>query len=495
MDKRIAVIGAGLGGLSAAARLAHNGFDVEVFEQNSYPGGKASQFIKDGFRFDKGPSLLTMPYVIESLFKDCNENLENYLHLQKLEPVCKYFYSDGTIINAYSDLTKFSDEIWFKTKESRDSLRKFFKYSKNIYDLTADIFLFNNPKSIKTIFNKKSLKTLFQIHKIDSFRTVHKAVSSFFKDKRIIQLFDRYTTYNGSNPFEAPATLNIIPYVEYNPGSFLPVGGIYKITEALFNLAKKKNVKFHFNCKVDEILIKDKKAVALKIGNEIKQYDAIISNADVNYTFKKLIKDFNSSESKRYSKFKPSFSGLVFYWAIDGKFDELETHNIIFSQDYKTEFKQLTKEKIIPTDPTIYIYISSKVNQNDAPSGKENLFVMVNAPYNNGQNWQEEIMRARTTIITKLNSLLNTSIESKIIFEEILSPIDIESQTSSYLGSIYGISSDSRSAAFLRQSNKSKSVKNLYFCGGSAHPGGGIPLVILSGKIVSEIVLKDFSND
>lgn len=494
MSKKVAIIGAGLGGLSAASRLANQGFDVHLFEQNSYPGGKASEFIKDGFRFDKGPSLLTMPYVIEDLFKDCNEDIKQYLELKKVEPICKYFYNDGTIINAYSDINKFSDEVWFKTNERKDSLKKFFDYSGKIFDLTSELFLFNNPKNPATFFNLKAVKTLLQIYKIDSFRTVHKAVSSFFKDKRIIQLFDRYTTYNGSNPFEAPATLNIIPYVEYNPGSFLPKGGIYKITGALFNLAKKKNVKFYFNSRVEEILLRDNSAIGIVVKNERIPFDVIISNADVNYTFKNLLKKIHTSESKRYAKLKPSFSGLVFYWAIDDTFKELETHNIIFSENYKQEFDQLTKEKIIPTDPTVYIYISSKLNPEDAPSGKENWFVMVNAPYNNGQNWNKEIEMARKSVIQKINSTLKTSIESKIIFEELLSPIDIEKQTSSHLGSIYGISSDTKTAAFLRQSNKSSTIKNLYFCGGSAHPGGGIPLVILSGKIVSDIIIKDFSK-
>jgi phytoene desaturase len=494
MDKKIAVIGAGLGGLSAASRLANQGFEVHLFEQNSYPGGKAAQLIKDGFRFDKGPSLLTMPQVIEDLFNECNENLQDYLQLKKLEPVCKYFYTDGTVIKAYSDLNRFTDEIWFKTKESRESLKKFFNYSRNIFDLTADLFLFNSPKEPKTFLSLNAVKTLFQIHKIDSLRTVHRAVSSFFKDKRIIQLFDRYATYNGSNPFEAPATLNIIPYVEYNPGSFLPVGGIYKLTEALFNLAKKKGVQFHFNSKVEEITLKDKVAIGIKVNGQELHFDSIISNADVNYTFKKLLKGIQTSESRRYSKLTPSYSGLVFYWGIDGVYEELETHNIIFSDNYQLEFKQLSKERRIPEDPTIYIYISSKLNSDDAPVGKENWFVMVNAPYNYGQDWVTEISKAKGRIIKKINSTLKTSIESKILFEETLTPIDIETQTSSYLGSIYGISSDTRKAAFLRQSNKSKTIKNLYFCGGSAHPGGGIPLVILSGKIVAKIIQKDLSK-
>jgi phytoene dehydrogenase-like protein len=214
----------------------------------------------------------------------------------------------------------------------------------------------------------------------------------------------------------------------------------------------------------------------------------------VNYTFKNLIKNFESRESRRYEKKLPSFSGLVFYWGIKKEFPELETHNILFSKDYKKEFDDLFVNKTIHNDPTVYIYVSSKLNKNDAPSGKENWFVMVNAPHIQGQDWQGELKVVRKNIVKKINSFLNTDIENLIEFEKVLSPVDIQNRTGSYLGSIYGISSNDKFTAFMRQSNKSKTIKNLYFCGGSAHPGGGIPLVILSGKIVSDIIKKEYQK-
>jgi phytoene desaturase len=489
--KKIAVIGAGLGGLSAAARLAAKGNEVHIFEKNSYAGGKASQFYEQGFRFDTGPSLLTMPYVLNDLFNECGENPDDYISLKKLENVCRYFFNSGTIINAYSDIEKFGEEISEKTIDDEESLNDFFNYSKTIYDLTADLFLFNSPSDPKTLFNRNALRTLFNIHKIDSFRTVHQAVSSFFKDKKLIQLFDRYATYNGSNPFEAPATLNIIPYVEYFPGSYLPVGGIYSIPNALKNLAEKKGVIFHFNSIVEEIMLRNKTVVGIKANGEEIPFDKVISNIDVNITFKNLLNDISTFESRRYKKLKPSLSGVVFYWAVDNQFPQLETHNIIFSEDYKKEFDQLTKQKIIPDEPTVYIYISSKLNPDDAPKGKENWFVMINVPYDDGQNWQEEISDARKNVIDKINKVLKINIEQNILFEKILTPKELEAKTAAYRGSIYGISSDKRTSAFLRQQNKSRTIKNLYFCGGSAHPGGGIPLVILSGKIVSDIIQSE----
>ena len=492
MKKKICVIGAGLGGLSVAIRLANKGFEVDLYEQNNTPGGKAGEIKESGYRFDTGPSLLTMPQVLEDLFSDCNENLEDYLRINRLNIICKYFYPDKSIINAYSDVEMFGKEIDEKSSDNSESLNKYLNYCKTIYELAGDLFLTKDPSCVSTYLNSKALKTLLNIKKIDPFRTVHNANADFFTHPKLIQLFDRYSTYNGSNPYLAPATLNIIPHVEYNQGSFIPVDGIYSITKALWILAEKKGVNIFLNQKVDEIVLENKEAKAIKINDKIVKYDKIISNIDVNYTFKNLIKNFNSRESRRYEKKLPSFSGLVFYWGIKKEFPELETHNILFSKDYKKEFDDIFDNKTIHNDPTVYIYISSKFNKDDAPSGKENWFVMVNAPHIQNQNWDSEVKSARKNVVKKINNFLKTDIERLIEFEKVMSPVDIQYRTGSYLGSIYGISSNDKFAAFMRQSNKSKTVKNLYFCGGSVHPGGGIPLVILSGKIVSDIIQKEY---
>lgn len=491
MNNRIAIIGAGLGGLSAAIRLANAGLLVDLYEQNNSVGGKAGEIIGNGFRFDTGPSLLTMPFVLSDLFNACGEKIENYLIIERLEIACKYFYSDKTTINAYSDTNKFANEIELKTTDSAATLLSYLNYCKTIYDLAGDLFLNQDPRSLFTYLNLRALRTLLKIKKIDPFRTLNQANSSFFNDKKVVQLFDRYATYNGSSPYLAPATLNIIPHVECNMGSFIPKGGIYSITRALEKLAIKKGVNIFTNSKVDEIVLNGIEAKAIRIKDDIKYYDKIVSNVDVNFTFRNLIKNFNNKEADRYTKEDPSFSGLVFYWGINKIFPELETHNILFSENYKNEFNDLFINKNIHSDPTVYIYISSKLNSIDAPAGKENWFVMVNAPHISNQNWDIEIGRAKLNIIKKINSFLNTNIEHYIEFEKIMSPIDIQNNTGSYLGSIYGISSNNKFAAFMRQSNKSKAIKSLYFCGGSAHPGGGIPLVILSGKVVSDIILKE----
>ncbi len=487
---KIAIIGSGLGGLSAAIYLAVKGYDVHVYEQSNKPGGKANELKFFNFRFDTGPSLLTMPFVLKGIFKYAGKNIENYIQIKKLDVLCKYFYPDSTILNAYSDVDKLAKEINSKTIDSKESVKEYLDYSKKIYELTADLFLFNSFSGLSNFANIKALKTLLQFNKIDPFRTMHESNASFFKDAKTIQLFDRYATYNGSSPFKAPATLNVIQHVEYNLGAYIAEDGIYSITKGLHKLAEDLGVKFIFMNRVDKIVTKKNKVVGIVYGNDFVNYNAVLSNSDVLNTYHNLLDVNPYRESNKYNKVEPSSSALVFYWGVKTQSPELEVHNILFSEDYKKEFDDIFEKKICPEDPTVYIYISSKFKKDDAPEGNENWFVMINTPYDDGQNWDDEVKKSKGIILKKINKILGIDLKDKIVCEKILTPQGIEKKTSSTYGSIYGISSNSKSAAFMRQQNKSKSIDGLYFCGGSAHPGGGIPLVLLSGKIASELINK-----
>ena len=337
-------------------------------------------------------------------------------------------------------------------------------------------------------------KTLLQIKSIDPFRTVHQANSAFFKDPKLIQLFDRYATYNGSNPYLAPATLNIISHVEYTMGSFVPDGGIFAISKALQSLAEKKNVKFYFNSKVDKIEVENNIVKGISINSEFHPYNIVISNIDVLTTYKNLIPEKSNEIINKYSKHDLSTSAVVFYWGIKGKHEHLEIHNILFSKDYKREFDDLFTQKIIHDDPTIYIYISSKHNPSDAPADCENWFVMINTPPDSNQNWDEEISKSKKIILNRIKKMLSIDLEKQIVVEKVLSSIELERNTGSFRGSIYGISSNNRFAAFLRHPNFSKDISGLYFCGGTVHPGGGIPLVILSGKIAVDMIKQKYNS-
>ncbi|TKC00128.1 1-hydroxycarotenoid 3,4-desaturase CrtD [Pedobacter cryophilus] len=485
MPKAI-IIGAGIAGIGSAIRLAVKGYEVQVFEANSYPGGKLSEFEQGNYRFDAGPSLFTMPQYVDELFELAGKNPTEFFKYQKLEEVCRYFWDDGTMLKASSDVNQFGAEIAKKTKSSSQEIKSFLNKSERIYDITHRVFLEKSLHRLATFFNRQTFKSFLRFFEIDAFRTMAKANESFFTDEKMVQYANRFATYNGSNPYQAPATLNVIPHLEQHFGAYFPDKGMFDITQSLVKLAEDLGVKFQYQNLVDEIVVKNKKAVGIRVNGELQESDLVISNMDVYFTYKKLLKD--ETQPQKILKQERSSSALIFYWGIKKEFSELGLHNIFFTQNYQKEFNHIFKTKTLFDDPTVYINISSKHKEDDAPKGCENWFTMINVPNNVGQNWEAFKLEARQNIIKKINQRLKIDLESLIENETVLDPVLIESKTSSYQGSLYGTSSNDQFSAFLRHANFSKKIGNLYFVGGSVHPGGGIPLALLSAKIVSEMI-------
>jgi phytoene desaturase len=486
--KKALIIGAGIAGIATAIRLAVKGYQVEAFEANSYPGGKLSEFEQEGFRFDAGPSLFTMPQYVDELFMLAGKNPVDFFKYQKLDVVCKYFYEDGTELTAYADTNKFAAEVHKQTGEPAGSVKNHLNNSSNIYSITNHVFLERSLHRLKTYLKWDTMKSVFQFPQIDAFRSMHKANEVFFGDARMVQFYDRYATYNGSNPYAAPATLNVIPHLEQHYGAYFPEGGMYSIVTSLVKLAEELGVNFKYNSPVEEIVLQRSITTGIKVNNQFIQGDLVISNMDVWFTYHKLLKQHPKLFPKKILQQERSSSALIFYWGIKKQFSQLDLHNIFFSADYQAEFHYIWKQQDIYNDPTIYLNISSKYKPDDAPEEGENWFTMINVPANTGQNWDNLIATARQNILQKLSRLLGEDISQLIVCESILDPRLIESKTSSYQGSLYGTSSNSQFAAFLRHANKASQIKNLYFCGGSVHPGGGIPLCLLSAKIVSDWV-------
>ncbi|MGA1873565.1 MAG: phytoene desaturase family protein [Thermoplasmatota archaeon] len=490
MNKRVAVIGAGLGGLSAASRLARRGYDVDVYEQNQGPGGKANNLILGGYRFDTGPSLLTLPGVLDQLFEELGEERGDHLEFVRLDPITRYHFPDGTVLDAFSDPERFASEVEEKLGDRVRDVLDHLNRSRRIYDLTSGMFMFKSLQEISTYFSTDALKTLSRIRRIDALRTMHDANRESFSDERTIQLFDRYATYNGSSPYQTPATFNLIHHVEYGLGGYAVKGGIFEITRSLTEISEKLGVRFHFGKEVERIELRGKEVHGLRIDGFIKRYDVVISNSDASNTYKSLLDKNHRSAGKKYSSLEPSSSGGVFYWGVSSENEEMLTNNIFFSSDYKQEFDDIWIGKRAPRDPTVYVNITSKVDPVDAPPGCENWFVLVNVPYDSGQNWDEEMKLLRGRVFRRIERAIGKDIEQAIDVERMLDPPGIERRWSGNKGSIYGISSNDRRSAFRRQGNRSRRIRGLYFCGGSAHPGGGIPLVILSGKITSDLVSR-----
>jgi phytoene desaturase len=480
--KKAAIIGSGIAGIGSALRLAAKGYDVTVYEQAAIPGGKISQIRDKSFRFDTGPSLFTLPNQVDELFELFGEKPEDHFRYNKLNTSCKYFWDDGTIVNAWQDTGKFAREVEQATGVPQKNILGFLKKSRKLYDVTAEIFMFNSLHKLKNFTTPNFRKSLLQVHELDAFTSMHKKNTQWFSHPKIVQLFDRYATYNGSDPYQTPATLNIIAHLEHNIGAFFPEKGMYSIVESLVKLAENKGVKFIYKTPVQKIIVEGKRIRALKIDDTVKNFDLVISNVDVDTLYRKLLPDHKPHAP--LLKTQRSTSALIFYWGINKSFPELEVHNILFSDDYRQEFRHLFESKTISNDPTVYLFVSSKTVKGDAPEGSENWYVMINVPENVGQDWDALIADARRHIIDRINRVLKTDIEKHILFEHRADPKTIETNTGSFGGSLYGPSSNNRFAAFLRHPNFKRKFRNLYFTGGSVHPGGGIPLCLASAKIV-----------
>ncbi|MEX2477336.1 MAG: phytoene desaturase family protein [Gracilimonas sp.] len=485
---KITVIGAGLGGLSVACLLAAKGHKVSVFEKNSSVGGKMNQIEAKGFRFDTGPSLLTMPFILEKLFSECGYDLSDYLDLAPLDPICKYFYPDGTVFNNYKDHLATVEEIRSFASEDANAYSEFLKYSESLYNKTADAFIFN------PLYEFKDLKELdiLSFFGIDAFTTVSKRVDSKFSSSYLRKFFKRFTTYNGSSPFLAPATLNVIPHVELNQGGYYVRGGLYKVAEAFQELALALGVKFHFNSNIKSIQTEKGQAVGIILeDSSLIESDLVISNSDATETITHLLPDSSISprRKEKAKQIEPSCSGFVMMLGINKIYPELEHHNIFFSEDYEKEFNQIFQEKVMPDDPTIYIANTSHSDPEHAPNNSSNLFVLINAPYLTDQyNWEDEAEKYGDKVIRMLEERGLERVSEHIVFKEKITPSNFYEKYRSNKGSIYGTSSNDKFSAFLRPRNKSKEVKGLYFVGGSTHPGGGIPLVVQSAFNAVELI-------
>jgi len=478
---RAIIIGSGIGGLATAIRLARQGLRVDVYEAAKKPGGKVAQLQFDGFRFDAGPSLLTLPELIQELL---DEDLR--LPVRKLEIITKYFYPDGVQLAAYSDTGKLSEEIAQQLNVAPHKVIRYLEKAARVYELTSDPFIFGSFHRLKNLMNLKSLKTLFCFRQLQAFRSLHQFNQRELGEKRLVQLFDRYATYNGSNPYQTPATLSVISHLEHNLGAFIPETGMFGLTKALYHQALRLGVNFHFGQAVQNVKIATGKVSGIRIGSGFVPADVVVSDIDIHQFYSTLLPD-----AKRLSKItreERSSSALIFYWGMNGISPQLDVHNIFFSADYLEEFHQLFGQKALHHDPTVYIYISSKYCRSDAPDNCENWFVMVNAPADVGQDWEAMINQTRQNILKKLEQMLNRKLSDCIVSERILSPPEIFKQTGSVNGSLYGSSSNSRYASFNRHANFRSDISGLYFVGGSVHPGGGIPLCLSSAGIVAGLV-------
>ena len=484
--KTAVIIGAGIGGIASALRLSKKGYQVTVFEANDYPGGKLSAFSLGDYRFDAGPSLFTMPQYVDELFELHGERANDFFTYKKKKIACQYFWEDQTQLTAYAELKLFLEEVQNKLGVKAAVLEKYLKRAKRKFDLTAPLFLEQSLHKLSGFLSFKTIKALLNLGLYEINQNLHTVNAAQLKEPHLVQMYDRYATYNGSSPYQTPGIMTLVQHLEQEYGTFVPNGGMEQITRSLFELAKRKGVSFYLGEKVNQILVEKGKATGIKTKNQTLLADIVLSNMDVFPTYKNLLK-FTKAPQRILSQERSS-SAVIFYWGIKKIFDQLDLHNIFFSVDYKAEFEAIFNQKKTSEDFTVYVNITSKDVPSDAPKGGENWFVMINTPADQGQDWNQIKNELREKTIAKLNRILKVDMDSLIQEEEVLTPPMIEQKTSSHLGALYGSSSNDKMAAFLRHPNFSSEIKNLYFCGGSVHPGGGIPLCLLSAKIATDLI-------
>jgi phytoene desaturase len=484
---RVVVIGGGFGGLSAAVHLARCGAHVVLLEQNERLGGKAGEIRLGPYRFDTGPSVLTLPDVVRGLFRVSGLD-EMPVELVPLEPICRYEFADGSVLEVSADAARMRERLGRWAPADREAWERFLDYSRRLYTYTARVFL-GFPIHEWALLLRSGLfwRSLPGLFRLDAFRSMHERAHRVFRDARLVQLADRFATYNGSDPFRAPATLHVFFWVEHGLGAYYVRGGIYRLVEALARAAKGLGVEIRLSEPAQRIRHDGKRVQGVETPSGFIPADVVVSAVDVATTYKRLLGEAFRGAMPRGEL---SLSGLVFLWGVRAR-AALAHHNVFFSADYEQEFRELFREQRPPTEPTVYVAITARSDPEHAPPDGEHWFVLLNVPPR-PELWQHsrEVDRVRSAVLRRLSAVgLDPS---RIEAEAVLTPADWERLTGSYRGSLYGLASNSPWAAFRRPPNRSRHLEGLYFAGGSVHPGGGIPLAILSGRHAAWLVARRY---
>jgi phytoene desaturase len=486
----VVVIGSGIGGLSAAIHLAATGRGVIVLEQAGQVGGKMGELRQAGFRWDTGPSLITMRPAFDDLFAAAGRRLEDYLDLQPVEPITRCFFSDGKTLDISRELPRMLEQLLSFGSAEAEGYLAFLAYVARLYRITSPIFIYDQPPRLRSL-RKVSLSDVLRF---DGLRTMSRAIEGFVSSPHLRQVLGMFATYVGASPYLAPATLNVIAHVELNQGVWYPQGGVYRIAEAFSRLAGELGVEVRMGCRVQSIEVHQGRlqGVRLASGDHLPA-SAVIANLDVATVYKQLLppEPMFLRRKRALQQIQPSCSAFVLLLGVRGEHPELAHHNEFFSSDYRREFEEIFSHGVPPSEPTLYVSITSKTTPQDAPAGSENWFVQINVPaLSPAWDWQRGASDYAAQVLDLL-ALRGVDIRSQVIYQKIITPQDVQDLTAARRGALYGASSNNRWAAFRRPHNRCPDLKGLYFAGGTTHPGGGVPMVTLSGKVASQLLLKD----
>lgn len=481
------VIGGGLSGIATALRRRRRGERVLLLEKNNKLGGKLDVLEWEGFRWDKGPSLFTLPHLVDELFELFNRKASDYFNYQLHTENCRYYFEDGTQFTFYSDSTRRKSELEKSLGiKAAIQVENYLESTSQTYDAIGDLFIDAPKLGWRDAFRKDIIKQYPKVISKQMMLTLNGYNERKFSNPKLVQLFNRFGTYNGSNPYKMSGLYSMIPHLELNLGTYFPKGGMRAIIEGLEKLAREVGVEIQLEQQNTQVKkIEDGYYVSASNGQFM--CNKLICSIDHVSFYKNIFRD-NKALNRSLIEERSS-SGLVFYWAVEGKHKKVGLHNILFSGDYKKEFAQIFGKQV-PDHPTIYIHNSSAIEPSDAPENGQNWFVMINTPAG-VEPTDGQVNQLRTFIIKRVKDLMDIDLESKILFEDKWTMKNIECITGSYQGALYGGAFNSKLSSFKRHGNKSKKHRNLYFTGGSVHPGGGIPLVLKSAKIVDELIERD----
>lgn len=482
----VTVIGAGVGGLATAVRAAASGRSVDVFEAAPEIGGKLRQLHIGDYRFDLGPSLFTWPQLLTETLALAGDAAAPFAYRQ-MDRSCHYFWEDGTRFTAWRDAAALKDEITRAFGIDPETVLRHLERSREGFEATRGLFLeqsLHEPSSWTPSRTAAHLKSAWRGRRALPLTRNLNGWNRRTGHPKLQQLFNRYATYNGSDPYRAPAMLHVIPHLEFGMGTFAPEGGMHTIVDALYRTALNLGVTFHLDTRVDRILTRQGRVRGIRTATGQEHLSSIVvSGADVTPTYRQLLPEHRAPE--RILSAESSTSGVIFYWGVRHPAPDLHLHNILWADDYRAEFRALFENRTIADDPTVYINIGSHTSPGDAPEGAGNWFVMVNAP----AGWAASGLDAlRERVIHKIRRITGIDVAAHLECEHVLTPDDIASRTGSHQGALYGPASNRATSAFLRHRNRDRRIGGLYFVGGSVHPGGGIPLCLLGARITSELM-------
>lgn len=484
---RVVVVGAGGGGLASAALLARAGHAVTLLERNADTGGKIGEMRLGAYRFDTGPTLLTMPWVFDEFFTALGERREDHLPLRALELLCRYTFADGSRLDLHADPDARRDAVRAFSPGEEVALDRYLAHVARMYAISEDVFL-RNPFTARSVARFIRPRFLRDLPSFTSGATLHDLNRRYFQDPRLVQLFDRFATYNGSSAYHSPATFGVISHVELAQGGFSPEGGMRMVAQALEGAARRAGVDIRCGEEAVRVAMSERGPTAVHLSSgAVLPADVVIVNQDAITAYGMLFADAPRVHAlrRRMEAREPSCSGFVVLAGVRGTHPHLAQHNIFFSGDYAREFDELFVARAPITDPTVYVSVSARSSAADAPAGAENWFVLVNAPaLAPGTEWDRIAAGYRDRVFDVL-ARHGVDPSGTLEVEALITPADLACRDLAFHGALYGHASHSPLSAFRRPPLAPRELPGVFFVGGTTHPGGGVPMVILSARIAA----------